>query len=812
MNSRIQAAPADPFSSLSSSRPVTGSPRPACAPSEAARLLTIALVAAGVLVFEVAVTRILSVTLWYHFAFLAVSLAMLGIGLPGVWLAFARSTPAWLPAALTISSIAAPLATIVLVRLGSSLDYGSLPLAGASVLTNGPVLAAIGCVLVPLLASGTAVCLLLMDAAGARVARMYGADLLGATAGAAAVVPLLLTLPTPIVVAGTGLLPAAALWLFKGRWRVTSGVLVASIALLLASQTPLRLTRGSKSGNRPAAVLYERWTPTGRITVLPEGFFGTTAFAWGIGGKYRSDTAVPHLWMEQDGSAGTPITRLPDNPAALDHLFYDVTSLGYQWRRPRTVCVIGPGGGRDILTALKAGATRIDAVELNPAIVDALRGPFREYAGDVYGRPGVHAVVGEGRNFLTRTDRQYDLIQISLIDSWAATAAGAFSLAENYLYTREALELYLSRLQPAGVLSISRWMRGSFQMESARLALLVRSALRAAGAGQPDQHFLVYQAGSVATFLVSPTQIDTAGIDQADSLAASRGFVRHWPPDGAGADSLIRRVLAGEIGDLVSSGADLSPPTDDRPFFFHTLSIFHPPTRAELQRLGPNEQAVALLRMLLAVLGVVAGTLFLVPFLRRGRLPRGAGLARSSAYFVAIGVAFMFVEIPWLQRFVLYLGHPSYATTVVLSALLVGAGLGAMTSPRLLPLARPGVGIVLPLALLALNLAMGAVFAATLGWSLGWRVAIAAALVAPAGFLMGAPFPLGMMLSGSDSGEARVVRAWFWAMNGMASVLATVLALASAMSIGFVATVTLGAAAYALAGWVQPRPRQSPAA
>ena len=764
------------------------------------------------LIFEVAITRILSVTLWYHFAFLAVSLAMLGIGLPGVWLAFARPGPAWLPVALATSSVAAPLATVMLVRIGASLDYGTVfPEFGVSVLAHGPVLMAVVCVLVPLLASGTAICLLLMDAPGPRIARMYSADLLGATIGAALVVPLMLLAPTPAVVAGSGLLPAAALWMFRGRWRVTSAVLLMSIAALLVWQAPLQLARGSKHGSGEVAALFERWTPTGRITVMPEGFYGGEAFGWGVAAPYRAQGTASHLWMEQDGSAGTPITRLDGPPAALEHLYYDVTSVGYQWRPPRDVCIIGPGGGRDILTALKAGATRIDAVELNPAIADALLGQFRDYSGDVYGRAGVHAVVGEGRSFLTRSTRRYNLIQISLIDSWAATSAGAFSLSENYLYTRQAVQLFLSRLQPSGVLSISRWMRGSFQLEGARLSVLVREALRGAGAADPDRHFLVYQAGSVATFLVSPAPIEPAALQEADAIAETRGFVRHWPAAGARAEaSLIQQVLTGDTGTLLQAGADLSPPTDDRPFFFHTLSVLHPPTDAELQKLGPNEQAVALLRVLVFVLGGVGGALFLLPFVVRGRLPRGPAVARSSAYFLLIGLAFMFVEMPWLQRFVLYLGHPSYATTVVLSALLVGAGLGAVLSPRLLPFARRAVGIALPVVILILNLGMGVVFEATLGWSLGWRVVMAIALVVPVGVLMGAPFPLGMMLAGTSDRDPSSLRAWYWAMNGMASVLATVLSLVSAMTIGFTATVAVGAAAYVLAGWVLNDARLNP--
>ena len=259
-------------------------------------------------------------------------------------------------------------------------------------------------------------------------------------------------------------------------------------------------------------------------------------------------------------------------------------------------------------------------------------------------------------------------------------------------------------------------------------------------------------------------------------------------------------MLTGDTQALAQAGADLSPPTDNRPFFFHTLSVFHRATDAELQRLGPNEQAVALLRVLVATLGGIAGALFLLPFVIRGRLPKGPAIVRRSLYFLAIGVAFMFVEMPWLQRFVLYLGHPSYATTVVLSALLVGAGLGAMLSPRLLPFARPAVGIALPIAIVALNAAMGIACDATLGWPLAWRVAIAVASVMPVGVLMGAPFPLGMMLAGAADVDPSSVRAWYWAMNGMASVLATVLSLVCAMTIGFAATVAVGAAAYALAG------------
>jgi hypothetical protein len=720
---------------------------------------------------------------------------MLGLGLPGVWLTLRSPGPSSLRRALLASGVAVPGSIAVLFKAGEIVTRAQEAVPSVGMIFNQGMLVALVCVLVPFLCLGTAVCLLLMRAEGRLVGRMYAADLLGATLGAVLVVPLMHVVPTPHLVAGAGLLPLVAAVILDRR--LTAGPLVAAalVAGAMIWGEPLRL-RAAKSYVEPDDLLFMKWTPTARITVFPDIFYlkdKKAGFGWGMGDKYQP-VPLDQLWIEQDGSAGTPITRLATTPADLGHLFFDVTSAGYQLRPPRRVAIVGAGGGRDILTAKHAGAEDVDAVELNPAIVGALSGPFREFSGDVYHLPGVHPHVGEGRSFLTHSDGGYDLLQISLIDSWAATAAGAFSLSENYLYTIEALRLYLRKLSPAGVLSISRWMQGDRQLEGARLSVMLMEALRREGAAEPEKHLGVVQSWSVGTFLVSKTPFDDADVKKLDAICEERGFRRHWPKhEGTPGDSVVAAVLEGRVADYEKIGVDLSPATDDRPFFFQTLSLLRSVDSATLARLSNNEQSVSLLRVLLGVMSVLTLALFFLPFALSGRVRRAPGLVAGSVYFLAIGVAFMLVEMPLMQRFVLYLGHPSYATTVVLAAVLVGAGAGSWAASR----AGPGLvrrfGLCLPLFVVLVDLALGPLFQGTLGLPFAAKLVVSAVVLVPAGFLMGFPFPSGMVAFGDEN------KPWLWAMNGAASVLASVFSLALSMVTGFVVAGAAGAAFYLVA-------------
>lgn len=784
--------------------PAPDSTTPSECSSRGKYYISMGLISAAVLLFEIGVTRVLSVVVWYHFAFLAVSLAMLGLGLPGVWFSLYKPGPHTLRRALLGAGIALPLGTLLIVV---SREIGA-PLWGVPslrTLLSGGMLYNLVALTVPLLCLGSAVCLLLMEARGRDVGRMYAADLLGGAAAAAAIVPLMHVLPTPAIIAGTGVLPLLAAALLEPARALVPGIAAAAVLGFCAQGDILRV-RVSKSYAEPGNILIERWTPTARLVVFPNVFYRQNpehGFGWGMGSNYRP-LPIEQLWIEQDGSAGTPITRLDRTPADLPHLFFDVTSLGYQLRRPRTVCVIGGGGGRDILTALAAGAQRVDAVELNPEMVTIVSEDFGDFSGDIYHRRGVNAIVSEGRSFLARNRSRYDVLQVSLIDSWAATSAGAFALSENYLYTTEAIQLYLDHLTPEGVLSISRWIGGNHQLESARLALMLTDALRQRGAREPNQHLYIARAWDIATFLTSPRPISAPARTRLDEVCAERGFVRYWPLGPAAPKSSVSIVLTQGPASYEAAGFNIEPSTDDRPFFFQTASLFGAVDRSYLEKLSPNEHSVSVLRILLGVVSVLAVGLFLLPFLLRRRMEGTAGLGRGSGYFFAIGLAFMLVEMPWVQQFVLYLGHPSYATTVVLSVLLLGAGAGSTLAGKLDLRTVSRWFVLLPLGVGAIHAALGPLHSLTLGYSFPARVAVSASLLAPAGCLMGFAFPSGM------TAFVERGRPWFWAVNGMASVLSSVGSLAVAMVLGLSNAVWCGVVLYVAAGlllWLEMRQR-----
>jgi len=241
-------------------------------------------------------------------------------------------------------------------------------------------------------------------------------------------------------------------------------------------------------------------------------------------------------------------------------------------------------------------------------------------------------------------------------------------------------------------------------------------------------------------------------------------------------------------------GFDLSPPTDDKPFFFQTLKPFSRVKVEEAKQYGMISEGVVVLRKLMTVMSVATLVLFFAPFAFTRRLvARGRGFWQGSLFFTAIGLAFMLVEVSFVQRFILYLGHPSHALTVALASILLGAGVGSMLSPRVgLERARR-FGFALPVFLALVNLVLGPLFQATLGWALPLRIALAAILLAPSGFMMGFFFPLGMIRFGDAS------KAWFWALNGAAGVLASVVSLALFMEFGFKNVAFVGVAAYVVA-------------
>ncbi len=748
------------------------------------------------MLFQITLSRVLSVVVWYHYGFLILSMVMLGLGAPGVWLALVRRPLAFLPPFLLAAGLSLPLSIILLVKFGMVMHEQS-------------ILLLILCFLVPLLSLGGATCCLLMKARGSAVGRLYGLDLFGACLGAVVAIPLMHAIPTPQLAAATGFLPLFALLLERSRVRGVAIFLLVALPFVLAA-TNLYQISGSKVKDERGPAVYEVWTPLAHLTVKPR-MEKNWGFTWGRGDQkppVKLTNPPPEYWIDQDGSAGTPITRFDGALAPIQHLLNDVTAAGHLVLWPQRVAIIGGGGGRDILTALAAHAKEIEVVELNRAMVDIVSNVYREFSGDPYHAPGVTAHVGDGRSYLEKSEGRFDLIQISLIDSWAASAAGSFALAENNLYTVEAFDLYLSRLAPGGMLSVSRWTH-----EMPRLITLAAGGLRAHGITDPSRHMLLLRGSQVVTLLLARDPVPVMTYERLKEVAKNQGFVIIYPATEAvlgPVQTVARDLVEGRYQVLAQHDLNTAPPTDDSPYFFHVASPFRPlaTTPPEVIRgVGMNWTSLRVLKDAMIAVGAITALLFFLPFAGTWRRTRQAGallqLAIGTIYFAAIGAGFMLMENMMIQRFVLYLGHPTLSTTVILSSLLVGMGVGSLNAARLGVHRLRRYGLAAAVVLAGLTFWLPPLFGATLSLTLLTRILLSACILIPLGALLGCFFPLGMVLFGEAA------KPWMWAVNGAAGVLASVFSLALSMDFGFSTVGKLSALLYLLAWALFYRARAS---
>jgi SAM-dependent methyltransferase len=505
-----------------------------------------------------------------------------------------------------------------------------------------------------------------------------------------------------------------------------------------------------------------------------------------------------------DGQAGTAITEWDGDPESLDWVQYDVTALPYHLRRGR-VGIIGVGGGRDVLTAIRFGSSSITGIEINKSILGAIEGPYRHFAR-VADHPGVRLIHDEARSYLTRAGERFDVLQMSLIDTWAATGAGAFTLSENGLYTREGWQVFLRALTPAGVFSVSRWFDPGNVSETTRLLSLGVAALLDFGVEAPRAHLLLVTREKVATLLVSPAPFTDSDRSSVEGLAAESDFELRVVPWRAPGDDRFRRIAdVRSLDDLAAATRDpvfdFSPPTDRRPFFFNLLKPAAAARFSEVDLRSPgvmrgNLIATATLLALAGIASLLVAAIIVWPLARLGR-PALAGrvFGASLAYFALIGFGFMFVQIPFLQRFSVYLGHPTYAFSIVLFFMILCAGLGSLASDRL-DLARRRFRMIpfaIGLAALVEAGLLQPALTATVGSPLLARTAVVALFIAPLGFLMGTCFPVGMRLLGRHSDR---VTAWMWGVNGACGVLGSILAVMTSMWVGIDAGLVIAGILY----------------
>lgn len=761
------------------------------------------------LLLEIVDSRLLSVVTWYHLSFVAISVAMLGAA-AGAVAVFA--SPAQFPLAGAPRQLATWAGRFALAIPISHLLSLAIPMPDGQTWTTMDlvVLALVMAVIATPFALGGIVTTLALTRTQAPVGRLYAADLAGAATGCLVAVLLLDTTNlsaaafAATAIAAVGALAfrrAAGLGVGLGVPVVLAIAVVAAVGNSRDEGVRVIYPKNRLTWNQP--VLQSLWNSHAHILAFLPRL--EPAFFWG-GGRGADRIRNNQALVVVDGEAGTPLTEWNGDPAALDWVAYDVTTLPYYLRKGGTVAVVGVGGGRDILAAIWSGSPSITAVELNDNVLSLLTEHARRFT-KIADHPGVTLVHDEGRAYLTRSRAQFDVLQMSLVDTWAATGAGAFTLSENGLYTREAWRIFLDRLTPTGIISVSRWFSRTQASETSRLIALAVSALHDRGVRTPLAHIALVAGGNVATLLVSPTPLSSVDLDRIDAAAALRDFTvlasARVPSTDARLAAILRSSSEAELLAAASDATfDYAPPTDARPFFFNMVR-----PRAWLSALATSEsgvvagnlRATGTLVAILAVSVLFVVAAIVLPLVVRGRPAMPAGsLAAGLGYFTLIGTAFMCAQVAFLQRFSVLLGHPTYALVVVLFSMILFAGLGSFLSDRVVGARRERFAAatwLLAAGLSVTALAIASLCASAVAWSTTARIAVVVAVVAPLSVLMGFCFPHGARLVQARDESAL---AWMWGANGAAGVVASIAAVMISMTLGIEANLWVAAAAYAV--------------
>jgi hypothetical protein len=797
-------------------------------------LAAVSLLSAAAIAYEILLTRLFAIALWHHFVYMIISLALLGYGGSGTFLVFVKHR---LVSRMGVSF--AILATLFgVTTIGCYALARRLPFNPLEVIWDWHqqlYLAAMYLVLaVPFFGAASAIALGFSAWPG-RIGAIYRADLTGAGAGALGIVAAMLALPAEdcLRVIAAMAFGAATLAAVSDGWRRTAlGIVILAVPATLAwpatwlTPTPSPYKGLSLALNVPEArIIAERSGPLGRLSVI-ESPRVPLRVAPGL--SLATTLAPPEqLGIFTDGEGMTAVTRFTGDPAALGYLDYQTTALPYHLLDRPTTLVLGAGGGADVLQALHHHASRIDAVELNAQLVELVRRDFGDFAGHIYDHPAVSVHVAEARGFVEASDARWDLIHVALLDSFTTSAAGVQALSESPIYTIEALRAYLNHLAPGGMLAITRWL-GNPPRDTLKLFATAIVALEANDVTDPGERLVLLHSWNTATLLVKNDPFHRPEIDVLRRFAGERQFDLAWYP-GMRADEANRynRMARPTLYDaavallgpqrwmfIAGYAFDIRPATDDRPFFFR---FFRWSLLSHLATLHGQAGLVFVdagyLVLFLALLQAVVASvvLILLPLAWLRRAEQGAVSPERTwiaLYFLLIGFAFLFVEIAFIQRFSLFLGHPLSAITVTLAGFLVSAGLGSGISKRAAA-HWPRAAIILAVAAIvglgaAYAVLLPLIFGGLMGLPLIVKSAVAVSLIAPLGFAMGLPFPLGLS---RVSERAPDLLPWAWGINGCASVVAAVIASLLAIHFGFTAVLATALGFYVAAALVFGRMR-----
>jgi len=773
-------------------------------------------IAFATLALEVALTRLLSVVTWYHLAFFAISSAMLGMTAAAVrvYLGSAAFAPDQLDRRLrdacTGFAVVVPLSLIVLCRLPLSLVPSLQTLAALFAAT-------LACAL-PFYFSGIAITAVLTKHP-LPVTRVYAADLIGASMGCLFVLFGLEVLDVPSLILLCAALGALAGLFFghgledrRGRRLTLAVVVLLTAGTAVNASVPYgiqpRIVKGRQEN--PRDYLLQRWNSFSRIAVQEGG--DRPLWYWGPS-PHAPEPDLEQFYMNIDGAAGTVMGPFA-TPSDVAHLRFDVTNIAYYLRPTGGAAIIGVGGGRDIQSALSFGQERVYGIEVNPVFIDLLQNEFRDFA-NIADRPEVTLVVDDARTHLARSRDSFAVVQMSMIDTWASTGAGAYSMSENGLYTVEAWTIFLDRLADGGIFTVSRWHSPESLGETGRVISLAVATLLNRGAARPADHIALVTTENLSTLLVGQRAFTeeevTALADITEELGFTASILPGRPIDHPELHSLLSARSPEELA-AAAAGVSLNvrPPTDDNPYFFNMLRIgdlrdgWRFISRLDTLPRGAlrgNMIASVVLAALILSLALLSVLTILVPLLATSTSSAGGGstlLWSGAAYFSLIGASFMLVEIALIQRLSVFLGHPVYALGILLFTIILSTGVGSLASERL-PVTRAPWSYVYPLvtalAICGIALVFPTLATAMETSAVIWKIGASVALIFPVGILLGFFFPTGMRLVEEIAGGETP---WYWALNGIFGVLFSAVAVFVAIYFGITTNIYLSAIGYAL--------------
>ena len=797
-------------------------------------LYSVALLSATALAYEVLLVRFLSIIQWHHYAAMIISLALLGYGASGTVLALCQER-------LLRSFRLYYLMNITLFGLASlfcflyAQHWQFHPEQLLFSYTQWRNLAIIYLLLaVPFFFAANAIGLALIHYKR-ELSRLYAADLAGAGVGSLVIILVLFMVfpATALRIIAVAGLCAAAVAVFETGAARRSVLLLLLVLVCVPVFIPASWLQLSPSPYKDLSqalrvtgtrIVEQRSSPLGLVSVVESNTI-PLRYAPEASLNLISEPSA-QLGVYVDGNGPTVITHVSPE-SSLEYLAQFTSALPYTLKKPEHVLIMGAGGGTAVLQALQSGAKMVTAVELNPQIIGFVRETYDDYAGHLYNDARVTVVNQEARGFLTSSDQYFDLIQLPLSGGTGASSTGLYSLSEDYLHTVEAFGLYLERLTPRGYLMINNWIRLP-PRDTLKVIATAIAVLKQKGVADIDKRLAVIRGWQTSAVLIKNGVFSDDEINALKAFCAQRSFdtayysgitineVNHYNKLGEPYYYQGAQALLGDDANryLADYKFNVIPATDDRPFFFR---FFRWGSLREIISLYGKGGAplidtgylVSVAALAQAVLASVVLILLPVWFYRRSRSQQHHGVSRGRVwvYFTALGLAFLFIEIAFIQKLMLFLHHPLYAVAVALTAFLIFAGLGSAFSVRRDRKgngASPGITVpvivIMTLGVLYVFILDGA-FARLIHLPDTLRIVVSVIVIAPLAFCMGVPFPRGLSELGR---QAPGLMAWAWGINGCASVISAVLASLIAIHFGFDNVIVIAVLLYVIAALYFP--------